>query len=269
MSSFEEDLSRIVTDSVSGSTEIARNVLFFFTKYSTSDPSDIRNAYETMYDTFTGMGIVRNVCKRMLEAYENNASAIETAYELNRIIDTEIDQSTMFFGEMMENGISIVTISRSSQVEKAILENAESINTVYVLESRPRSEGVTLHNELREQGIASVVLTDAEMSIAAERSDICLTGSDSVLSDNTVIHKVGTIPLFTLMRDLGKKRYVLSSGLKTEMQYDYFSYPDFHSHPCDEISPELEDCYNVYFEKVSPDLVSALITEDGIIKLND
>lgn len=269
LSSFEDDLAGIISDNVSGSTDIARNILFFFTKYSTYDPDEMREAYETVYERLSGMGLVRNVCLRMLDAYEKGISVVEAAYELNQVIDREKDQSISMVREVMGDGVSIVTLSRSSQVKKAILENIELIRQVYILESRPKSEGILLHNELSEKGVDSVVLTDAEMATAAEKSDICLIGSDSVLSDNTVIHKAGSIPLFTLMRELGKKRYVLTTSLKAEMQYDFFTYPAFQHHPCNEIAPDLEDCYNVYFEKISPDLISALITDEGIIELND
>lgn len=269
MSSFEEDLADIISDNVSGSTEIARNILFFFTKYSTYDSDELREAYETVYDKLAGMGLVRNVCLRMLQAYENGTSVIEAAYELSQAIDREKDQSISMIREVFGDGVSIATLSRSSQVKKAILENSEFVRAVYILESRPKSEGIILHNELSEKGVDSIVLTDAEMLIAAEKSDICLIGSDSVLSDNTVIHKVGSVALLTLMRNLGKKRYVLTTSLKTEMQYDFFSYPDFQQHPCDEIAPDLEDCYNVYFEKITPDLISAFVTEEGIIELED
>lgn len=264
MADFQDDLNRIITDNLSSSSAIATFIVDFFESHSGVSMEQLGKASETLVTNFSGMGIVRNVCRKMIDGISGGQAPDEAGEKIFDEIELELQKSVTQASKILEKGMSVVTMSRSSQVENVILANSDIIGEVYVLESRPMSEGIGLHKFLLENEIRSTLLTDASAGLAAEQADIALTGSDSVLSDHTLIHKIGTLPLFTLMKALGKKRYVLTTTMRFEGQYDYKSYPAFTKHSCDEIAEGLSHCSNLYFEKIRADLVTAYIGDRGI-----
>lgn len=257
---FEEDLRRIISDSRSGSTAIAGQVVEFFAYHSDAPLVKVRAAAAKLNANFSGMGLVRNCVEEMLHALETGGRVQEKGQELLSAVREQVDASIRKASGLFSGKVKIATISYSSQVAETIMAYREMIDRVYILESRPMSEGITFCNELSEKGIGTTMVTDAGMGTAAVKSDMALIGCDSLLGDGTVIHKTGTLPLALSMRHYGKPVYSVGIPLKREPEFGIEDYPEFTNHDCSEISRDVSNCENYYFEKVPASLLTGVIT---------
>ena len=261
---IDQDFMDISGDKVSGSTELARKVCSFFEKHAHSEPNKVQVLGENLYSLFSGMGLVRSTIKELLEALSKGKDAGKSANEIRERIAGQsakaLDKAEWIFREK----ISLVTISRSSQVEDAILRYSRNVKMVYVLESRPKFEGLSLYKSLVKNGINATLLADAAMSVACMKADVALAGCDSLLGDFTLIHKIGTFPLFTIMHYHSRRNYAIGMGMKEEKDWTMDTYPQMKDHACSELGIEGGNCINRYLELIPGALLDGFISDDGI-----
>ena len=120
-------------DSISGSTGIALKIIEFYRKYATGFEAGIYMASEFFDSYFAGMGIVRNVNRRLLSCLRNGGTVSEEGEKIVQEIGEQVDRSLNFLSSIIPYGANIVTISRSSQFERAITEFSDRIGGIYVL----------------------------------------------------------------------------------------------------------------------------------------
>ncbi|CAC12039.1 translation initiation factor eIF-2B, subunit delta related protein [Thermoplasma acidophilum] len=245
-----EDLNNILSDNTSGSVDLAVKVFSFLHRYPDENYSKI------IQNSFVGMALVRNAAKLALS--EPNLSPEDFRLHILAQERTAISNAIRSI-----NAQVITTMSNSHNV-KEFLSSSEA-NRIYVLESRPMLEGRIMAKSLSESGKDVYLITDAEMCLAVSKSDAVLVGSDSVLSDLALVHKVGTFPLAICARDLKKPFYSLTMSMKFEQGYEYKTYPEFVQHPCSELGYDGK-CLNSYFEKTPADYVSAYFSDNGMIR---
>ena len=91
----------------------------------------------------------------------------------------------------------VLTISRSASVHRALtgLSRSRRPREVIVLESRPGAEGRLLARDLRRSGLTVRLVPDAEGPRWVREVDGMIIGADTIYSDGSVAHKVGTRPL--------------------------------------------------------------------------
>lgn len=172
------------------------------------------------------------------------------------------------FGRELLSGLSsVVTLSYSSSVLAVLKEIGKNIK-VYVAESRPLFEGRKMAAALAESGIDAVLTTDAAIGRMLKEADAAIVGADSILMNGSFANKVGTLQLACTSKFLGKPFYVASTTWKA---LPILEHPE-EEHAAEEVLlPELFPIRkikirNPYFEVVSAELVTAYITEEGILK---
>lgn len=161
---------------------------------------------------------------------------------------------------------SIFTYSYSSTVKKAIL--GLGVENVIVTESRPGNEGITLARELAEEGINVLTGVDGMVHMYMKAADVVLVGADSVQHNGSFINKVGTKMLGYAAKEFNKPFYVLCDTMKfnvlnylgQEIELEEMS-PEEVVEPTDNLRVR-----NFYFEVIPPELVTAVITEEGIME---
>ena len=265
---IEARYEELVRDNVSGSSDLAVKLCRFFEEFSTSDQQKLKTIAKSIYAYFTGMGLVRNTLLELLTALENDEDIAVKCQEIQLRMNSQSSTALEQISPLFSRRISVATISRSSQVSSALVKYSDRIREVYVLESRPMLEGFYFHLELLKKGLRSILLTDASMGEACRMADLCLVGCDSLLGDGTLIHKAGTLPLFSTIHYYSKCNYAIGLGMKEERNWTMDTYPEFREHPCNELGLEDGSCWNRYFEKVPYDLIDGVCTETGIRKYN-
>lgn len=94
---------------------------------------------------------------------------------------------------------------------------------------------------------------------------MALCGSDSVLSDYSLVHKNGTYPLFLSMKYNGKNTYSITMSIKFELEYNIGSYPEFRQHETSELTDRHVKVSNRYYDITPGSLITAYATDGGLI----
>eukprot|EP00887_Chlorella_sp_A99_P003754 scaffold7.g3754.t1 len=127
---------------------------------------------------------------------------------------------------LLRDGQTVMTLSRSSSVETAVVEAAaEGLRlSAIVCESRPLCEGAALARTWAAAGVDVTVITDAQAAIFAPRADVVLLGADRV-TERAVHNKAGSALLALAARAAGVPVYAaadtgkLSAGGVSELAH--------------------------------------------------
>ena len=154
---------------------------------------------------------------------------------------------------------------------------AGRLTRLWVDETRPLLQGARLTTwEASRAGIPHSLLADnaAASLFAAGQVDLVLTGADRIAADGSVANKVGTYCLAVLARHHGVPFVVVAPVSTVD-----FGTPDgtaimVEHRPAEEVTglagrpvaPAGTSAYNPAFDVTPPELVTALVTERGVIQ---
>jgi ribose 1,5-bisphosphate isomerase len=153
----------------------------------------------------------------------------------------------------------ILTHSHSATVLAVLERLARRGAAVVVTESNPLGEGRTTARLLADRGFPVRLIADAQAGVFVGQMAAVLAGADTVFADGTVVNKVGTFALALLARQARVPFFVASESLKVA--------PSRWGKAGDALpldaSPEEPPA--VYFDVTPPRLITALITEEGVL----
>jgi methylthioribose-1-phosphate isomerase len=148
---------------------------------------------------------------------------------------------------------------------------------LWVDETRPLLQGARLTAyEARRAGLPHAVLADgaAASLMAAGAVDLVLTGADRIAADGSVANKVGTYSLAVLARHHGVPFVVAAPVSTVDLDAPDGAAIPVEQRPATEvitlggqpIAPDGTDAYNPAFDVTPPSLVTAIVTERGVIQ---
>jgi len=164
---ISEKLREIEKDRLNGSVTIAYSILGAFMEGSISEEESgsIIAELENARKTFSGMGLVRNICSILQATLKKNEDPVEMSHGLFSEIETSsrkaVENSDMLFQEK----VSFVTISNSSMIKDIMDRNSKNIRMVSLLESRPNLEAIELAKYLKSAEIPCTIYVDASNSL--------------------------------------------------------------------------------------------------------
>ena len=162
----------------------------------------------------------------------------------------------------------------------AVLYAAHATGTrlsVFCDETRPLLQGARLSAwELTRAGIAATVICDsmAATVMRTRRIDACIVGADRIAANGDVANKIGTCGLAVLARHHGVPFYVaapsstfdLSLPTGNEIPIEERKREEISMHGDRLVVADLAKVYNPAFDITSSELVTALITERGVLR---
>jgi translation initiation factor 2B subunit (eIF-2B alpha/beta/delta family) len=210
------------------------------------------------------MATIRNLVGRFLydvDAARHTSASVDqfrkTAASLGQrtVADAEAaaeDASRNSVAFLPEEGY-VLTHSYSSTVRRALELAVKSRRnlTVYVTESIPGFEGKQLAKDLIGVGVPVRLIADSAVSTVSSDADVVLVGADSVLTDGSLVNKIGTRKIGTLAEEEGIPFCVACESAK-------FSTLDFVGEPV-----HIEE---TLFDITPSEHVSRIITESGSIE---
>lgn len=168
---------------------------------------------------------------------------------------------------LIENDAQVLIHSNSSTIMEIIKAAHGQSKTFEVLlsESRPVLEGRACANELARLGISSTYFIDAAISKGVDRADLVLLGADSV-SERSLINKIGSRAICLLARENVVACYAAceSSKFISRRLGPKREHPRNPTEVWDD-PPEETTIENYYFDEVSLELFTGVVTEDGIL----
>lgn len=173
--------------------------------------------------------------------------------------------------DLVQNRTTVFTHSLSETVSEALKTAAKMGREIRVIvtESRPLFEGRAAAQELSSLGIPVTLVVDSAIGYLIEGADLCFVGADSVLSDGSVVNKIGTFPLALSAREHNKPFYVLCEKSKFNLRSMFEAQREIEERNWSEVLPcpsqPLLTVRSPYFDTTPSRFVSRLITEDGAV----
>jgi translation initiation factor 2B subunit (eIF-2B alpha/beta/delta family) len=161
---------------------------------------------------------------------------------------------------------SVFTYSYSGTVVDVIRE--VGYRNIVVTESRPMFEGTRLAKELGEEGYNVLLVVDGAAGMYVSAADVCLIGADSVQYNGSAVNKVGSKLLAYAAKDNGIPFYVLCDTSKFNVLNYLGDTLELEEKTPDEVSEPLKNVTikNPYFEVIPPELITGVITEEGLME---
>jgi methylthioribose-1-phosphate isomerase len=148
---------------------------------------------------------------------------------------------------------------------------------VWACETRPYLQGSRLTAfELKEAGVSFAIIPDSAAAYLMQqhRVDAVIVGADRVTSRGDVANKIGTYGLAVLARAHGIPFYVAVPSSSIDFSLERGEDIPIEERPAEElthfrgipIAPEGSPVYNPAFDVTPARLVTAFITEEGILR---
>lgn len=226
--------------------------------------------------------------QRMLNAYRDGRNMIDEAVAIHKE-DIEMCKKISEYGlSLLKDGDGILTHCNAGALATSeygtglgpLLLGKERGYTfhIYTDETRPLLQGARLTSyELAESGSDVTLICDNMASIVMKQNKInaVLVGADRIASNGDTANKVGTSGVAILAKHYGIPFYVLAPY--STIDYDCQTGADIviEERNPDEIktmwyskpmAPTQVKCYNPAFDVTDNALISAIITDKGIIR---
>jgi translation initiation factor 2B subunit (eIF-2B alpha/beta/delta family) len=144
--------------------------------------------------------------------------------------------------------------------------------SVIATESRPYCEGRVMVSELLKLGIACTIVTDASIGSLIGRANKSMVGCDSILSNGSVVNKMGTYLLSLACHAARVPLYAAGSIFKLSMasvrgdEVTMLRRPDDGAIAPQDLPPDPSlQVENTIFDITPAHLVEGLITDQGLL----
>ncbi|WP_435098898.1 NUDIX domain-containing protein [Halarchaeum sp. P4] len=217
-----------------------------------------------LLDARESMAAVRNRVNRVVhDAEEASAAAILTSASATIDAALAADDGAAAAAAVELRNASVLTLSRSGTAFDAIV--GADPGHVVVAESRTAREGVDTAERLAAAGLDVTLTTDAAVATLVESVDAVLVGVDTALRDGSVVNKVGTRSAALAAAEADVPVYAVCAKDKIAPDADPDD-PELADAPGEELYDGDADIAveNPLFDLTPADLVTGLVTEDGV-----
>lgn len=171
----------------------------------------------------------------------------------------------------LRSGMIIYTHCHSSTVSAVLLaaKRAGMRFEVHNTETRPLYQGRRTARELAQAGIAVHHYVDSAMRLALKKADIALLGADAITAEGKVINKIGSELAAIVAARYDVPLYVCADSWKFDPTTLAGAEEPIELRPGREIwprSPKGVVLRNWAFEKIAPELITAIISELGVLR---
>ena len=217
--------------------------------------------------------------------------SFEKVLEEAKTIELEDLQSNLGIGHhgnsLIENGACILTVCNTGSIatsghgtalgiiRTAFYEGKELF--VYACETRPRLQGLRLTAwELQKEGIPFRSIADgaAASLMRVGKVDCVITGADRIAANGDTANKIGTYSLAVLARHHGVPFYVAAPSSTLDPLLPSGDLIPIEERSAEEITmiegklvaPEGCPAYNPAFDMTPGELITAIVTEEGVFR---
>ena len=168
----------------------------------------------------------------------------------------------------VDYGSALGVIRRAHEVGKDVF--------AYVDETRPRLQGARLTSwELKELGVPHAVIVDGASGFVMKNKGVNMVvfGCDRIAANGDVANKIGTYNLALAAKAHGIPAYSVGPTSTIDLGTPTGDLIDIEERPDDEVShvfgkahimPEGADVYNPAFDVTPNEIITGIITEEGI-----
>ncbi len=255
-----------------GPLEVALNAMLLASRKG----EDLEKAVLVLSSSRPTNTTMKRTLAAIMERYRAGEEMEELIHSAFNYYDELYDAVSDIGASLIEDGDGIITRCFPEHtfllsVRKAVL-SGKAVH-VYVPETRPYLQGARLTEpSLRAMGISCSLITDAMNAhfMAEGRIAKVMTASDLALSDRTVVNKVGTLSDAVAARYYGIPYYAFSLSIdkgrtRKDIVMEERSGEEVKSIGGSMIAEKETDALYPAFDIIPPELVSGIITKDGVI----
>lgn len=286
-----KQITGIKADRVHGASELALMALRVMKSAITDEPANspdallarLTNVAWHLHRTRQSMASLTNATAFVLYHVKKEFNQLTQVSNLQARISEIIDEyetkcrnaSHIISREtrrLLAENTTILTHSYSGTVVNAVLGSNRKNLHIIVTESRPLNEGVKTAKRLSEKYDVTLI-TDAQAGHFIGQADIVLIGADTVLSDGTVVNKVGTHLIALAAERNNVPVYSLCQSDKLQpLAHDNEPTIGLEEKDGSEVISERVENVNVrniYFDFTAANLIRGIVTEYGILTSSD
>ena len=216
------------------------------------------------------MAALAGAVRRILAAPGGLAGIAQAAEQLLEDYDQALPRITAFARPYLRG--TVMTHSLSGTVLEVLRACIPQLEALILLEGRPRYEGRTAVEELRSEALALTLITDAQAEIFLPFCQAVVVGADTVFADGSLLNKAGTVLLARAALGHGVPFYVLSETLKISPQNWSGELSGLEEQSSLDVWPDPPPgvtVRNVVFDHTPAELITAIITEQGLLSKVD
>uniref|UniRef100_A0A7S2PNI4 Methylthioribose-1-phosphate isomerase n=2 Tax=Leptocylindrus danicus TaxID=163516 RepID=A0A7S2PNI4_9STRA len=155
------------------------------------------------------------------------------------------------------------------------LQKRGKLKSIAALETRPYNQGsrLTAFEILEEEMPGGVLICDSSAGymMKTKGADACVVGADRVCADGSTANKIGTYQLAIAAAYHNVPFYVASPFTTLDTSLKSGADIEIEERPAEELintsrAPKGMPCWNPAFDVTSPDLITGIITEKGVIE---
>lgn len=256
----------------------AAEVIALTLRAASGQPDLARVLAETgtwLVDTKPSMSSMRNVVAAATEVMVRTGSGPAVVAAMEEFITASELAITRVAGhatEFIPPGAAVLFHSYSASLVEILGAAARSTADLTLLftESRPYRESRRVVAALADTPARFIGYSDAAMAVAVAEADLVMVGADALFRDGSFANKVGSLPLALAARHLETPYYVV-----TERSKLYLGDPadvGMEQRPAHELADDWSlwasgrvEIRNQFFERVPASLVTAYLTDDGVV----
>jgi len=283
-------IDEIRNDKIHGASELARRaveVLKVATEHSRADNVEQflleqRKVGERLMSARPAMAPIFNIITRLLKAPSEKSAEMNLAsirnFTTSKSDETikeslqAIAQIAKYGSELITHGDRIMTHSYSSTVVEILKEAFNKHGTIEVVTTRsgPGRTGERVAQELGSYGIPVTFIDDAAMGLYIATVNKVMVGADRGCADGKVVNGIGTYQLALAVKAAGIPFYVFCETLKFDPRLKGDEVDLEEKEPSEVVEPgrlppEVK-VKNPYFDITPLELVTEIITENGLLK---
>lgn len=232
-----------------------------------------------LVQTKPSMTSIRTVTALAAETIKANPSTDAVVSAMRAYIaesEASIARVAQHADTVIKSGSKVLFHSYSGSLIQILTRAAQSATdlTFMLTESRPYRESLRVVTALQELPVEFVAYSDASMTMAAADADLVIVGADALFRDGSFANKIGSLPLALSCRYVDTPYYVV-----TELTKLYRGDPEdvaMEQRPPMEMAREWElwtsgrlTVRNQFFERVPAELVTAYLTDEGLLTPED
>jgi eIF-2B alpha/beta/delta-like uncharacterized protein len=289
---FIKLIDEIKNDKTHGASQLARQaakVLKVAAEHSQAESADqfLRELGEVgpkLMSARPAMAPIFNIVSHLLGSISAKATecqldsirqfAIATADELIEGSLLAVAQIAGHASKLIADGDTIMTHSYSSTVVAALKEvSAKHGIKVVTTRSGPGRTGERIAEQLGLCGLPITFIDDAAMGLYMSTVSQVMVGADRVCADGWVVNGIGTYQLALAAQRASIPVYVLCEMLKFDPRLKGAEVDLEEKGPSEVVEPgrlpPAVSVRNPYFDITPPELISGVVTENGVLTLQE
>lgn len=178
-----------------------------------------------------------------------------------------MERIATYGSRLVKKGSTLLTHCHSHTVEEVLKKAKKKIDMVYCTETRPLFQGRITARNLSRAGIPVTLIVDGAADRYMHEVDLLITGCDAVLSDGSIVNKVGTTQIAMSARKHHNPYYVCTSSHCFDPVTYYGFEEQIEERSWKEVwegKPKKVRVKNPAFDRVEEFYVEGIVTELGV-----